>query len=395
MSEKLPCHVVQDLLPQYAEQLLTPESESLVQKHLEECESCREIYTQMTNPEPVFEEDKREIDYLKKVRRGRTKLLIGAVIAVACVAAGLLLYFNTQAKKTVVNYDEASRTVVVYGKEVDTKLELPETVSEAKNLDAQYESFHLAAELGLLRMDGQPLDEYLSAYLNRTNQSLQFIRSYLKENCADQYPYERAAKYVDISILSDGDYVWSELDDRITLETGSYYWHREELYLLALMGSKTVEWKQLGYAWYLGSCVDPYGEVLATAAWDELGKMRYGEVYERAGGTGESTPENYRILNDAVSYICLTEGMNWGTPYESTALKDTALYHGPKKNINPGNNMSVCMATSFIAYLSDRYGFDKVSAFCFDQIGFEEIFGTDYESAYNDWSQWILETYGG
>ena len=57
---------------------------------------------------------------------------------------------------------------------------------------------------------------------------------------------------------------------------------------------------------------------------------RYAGIYTRAGGTQEPTPENYRLLNDAVSCLCLTHGMNWGTPYESMPLKNTALYRGPK-----------------------------------------------------------------
>ena len=395
MTEKLSCHVVRDLLPQYAEHLLTPESEEAVRAHLEECADCRGIFEEMTFKEPSPEAGAREVDYLKKVRRGKRLLLLGAVLAVAAVAACIPLHAKAQAKKTVVNYDEASRTIVVYGREGDTDLTLPEAVGDAKNLDAQYESFRLTAELDLLRTEGQPLDDYLSAYLNRTNQSMQFLRSYLKEHCADRYPAERAAKYVEFSVLSDGDYVWTELPDRITLETGSFYWHREELYVLALLGSRNVEWKQLGYAWYLGACVDPYGEVLATSRFDEIDRQPYGEAYRRAGGTDEATPENYRLLNDAVSYVCLTKtGRNWGTAYECMPLKDTALYRGPKKSIDPGNDMSVCMATSFIAYLSDRYGFEKVSGFCFGQAGFEESFGTDYESAYGDWSERILATFG-
>ena len=395
MTEKLSCHVVQDLLPQYAEHLLSEESEKMVREHLEECAACREIYEQMTGPEPVRKADDREVDFLKKVRRGRTRLLACAALVVVCVAACLLLYFRSKEGRSAVNYDEASQTLVVYGKEKDMKLELPETVGEAKILDAQYESFHLSTELGLLRMEEQPLDEYLSAYLNRTNKSLQFLREYLKTNCADQYPYERAAKYVDLSILSDGDYAWSELDDRILVELGSYYWHREEVYVLSLLGSENVEWKQLGYAWYLGACVDPYGETLAITSFESVAREPYAEAYRRGGGTDEATPENYRILTDAVSYICLTKGMNWGTAYESMPLRNTALYRGPmKKNINPGNDMIVAMATSFIAYLTDTYGFDIVSAFCFGQGSFETVFPTDYESAYRDWSEKILETYG-
>ncbi len=394
MNDKLPCHVVQDLLPQYIDGLLSPESMELVRGHLQECDACRGIYEQMTAPEPVPEDEHREVDYLRKVRRSRTRLIAASALAVICIAAGSVLYSSAQAGKTSVNYDEGSRTVVVYGKEGDVDLELPETVSEAKNLDAQFESFRVSSSLDLLRTGDQPMDRYLSDYLNRTNRSLGFLRNYLKENCADLYPANRAAKYVDISILYDGDYSWTELEDRINIELGRFYWHREEVYMLALLGSRTVEWKQLGYAWYLGSCVDPYGEVLATTSMDAINEQRYADAYRHAGGSDELTPENYRKLNDAVSYVCLTEGMNWGSAYESYPLKDTALYKGPRKNLDPGNDMSVIMATSFIAYLVDQYGFDKVSAFCFGQTDFETAFQTDYGSAFSAWSARIIENCG-
>ena len=86
--------------------------------------------------------------------------------------------------------------------------------------------------------------------------------------------------------------------------------------------------------------------------------------------------------------------MNWGTAYESMPLSKTAVYSGPTKAKLPGNDMSVLMAASFIAYLSDQHGFAEVSDFCFGEKSFEGAFGMDYQKAYEDWTGWILETYG-
>ena len=118
------------------------------------------------------------------------------------------------------------------------------------------------------------------------------------------------------------------------------------------------------------------------------------EAYRRLGGTDEITPENYRCLLDAVSWRCLSDRMYWGSPYESTPLRYTALYKGPTVSTDPGNEMSVSMAASFIAYLSDIYGFSKVSAFCFGQTDFEEAFGTDFQSAYDAWVAHLLSVVG-
>ena len=394
MTYKMPCYIVKDLLPLYVDDLLSPESGRDVKEHLAECEECGKLYKQMTSPEPEIVEDVPEVDYRKKINKGRKRVLIVAALIVALVAAGAFINAKIQAAKADISYDEASRTLVIYGKD-DTDLKLPETVNEARELDAQFDVFHARVHLPVLRTNGVEMDDYLPAYLGRTNESIKFIRRYLAENCPEIDLAERANKYVELAILPNGEYTWSETDDRIELNIGDFYWHREELYVLALLGNKAVQWKQLGYAWYLGCCIDPYNEELASERLgDALLKLPYYDAYVRGGGTDITTPENYRKLSDAASYICLTKGMNWGTAYESWALKKTAVYSGPPKVQDPGDDMSVMMATSFIAYLSDKYGFENVSDFCFSQKKFDDAFGTDWQSAYDEWSQWIIETYG-
>jgi hypothetical protein len=315
---------------------------------------------------------------------------------VAAVAAGLFLFFTNKANQTTVSYDEASKTIVVYGKEKADDLKLPASVEEAQNLDAQFESFHVTVNLDLLRTEGESLETWLAGYLNRTGQSIRFLRSYLRENCADSYPAERADKYVELTIMPKGRYAWSESEDRIELDIGSFYWHREELYILSLLGSETVQWKQLGYVWYLGACLDPYNEVMLTTDFsaENMKNYPYAEAYRRGGGTEEATPENYRRLGDAVSWVCVTQGMKWGTAYESWPLNTSALYNCPTRLAERGDNLSVCMASSFIGWLSDNYGFDRVSAYCFGRQTFEEAFGAKYGERYDAWKAWILETYG-
>jgi hypothetical protein len=83
-----------------------------------------------------------------------------------------------------------------------------------------------------------------------------------------------------------------------------------------------------------------------------------------------------------------------GTAYESRPLKETALYHGPSKTLDPGNQMSVSMATSMIAWLSDQYGFETVTSFCFGNDSFEKCFGISFETAYENWSARIISLCG-
>ena len=67
MINKLPCYIVKDLLPLYADDLLSPESEQDVRAHLGQCEECGAVYSKMTTPEPEVMEDVHEVDFLKKI----------------------------------------------------------------------------------------------------------------------------------------------------------------------------------------------------------------------------------------------------------------------------------------------------------------------------------------
>ncbi|MBR5740262.1 MAG: zf-HC2 domain-containing protein [Firmicutes bacterium] len=397
MTNKLPCYIVKDMLPLYADDLLSPESEKNVKEHLDECPDCGALYKQMVSPEPEISEvaeDKAEVDFLKKVNRKKKNLLIASALIVALVACGAFINARIQAAKADFSFDEASKTLVVYGKD-DTDLKFPKTLDDATAIDAQFDSFHLKANLNLFRTDGLEIGEFLPQYLGRTNESIKFIKDYIQENCPDVDIAERAAKYVDMNISTSGDYTWTEEDDRIVLDIGNFYWHREELYIFSLLGSKSIGWKQLGYAWYLGTCIDPYNETLVQGTtgtdWENL---PYYDEYVKGGGTQSMTPENYLKLCDASACHVLTNGMHWGTAYESWPITAVGTYNGPKKSVDPGNDMTVMMATSFIGYLSNQYGFDKVSDLCFSNKSFTEAFGTDWQTEYDNWSAWIMENYG-
>ena len=66
MSEKLPCGIVRDLLPLYADGLTGPETTEAVKAHLEGCSECREALRVMKEGEPEAackpEKEAREIE---------------------------------------------------------------------------------------------------------------------------------------------------------------------------------------------------------------------------------------------------------------------------------------------------------------------------------------------
>ena len=396
MAEKISCNTVRDLLPLYADHLLSPETEAEVKAHLGECAECREVYERMTAPEPEIPETGDEVDYLKKVRRKWKKVVVIAAAVIAAAAAATLAAFLLRPKNgPAVTYNKDSRTVVISGTSDYAGLKLPDEVTDAANLDVQDDSFHLSAYLPVFI----PVDrssewkEFIPEYIDHTEKSLDFLSDYLKEHAPEVYSEEQAGKFVELSVRSGSKYSYSNDPDRICVELGSYYWHREELYLFALMDTETVEWPQLGYAWYLGLAVDPYND--SNGRLSELTEdYPYYDAYVSVKGDNRiEGPDDWRTLHDAVSYVCLTEGMNFGSAYESSPLSETAFYTGPKVP-DKGNRMSVMMAASFVSCLCDKYGFDTVTSFCFGKETFEGSFGTDFDSAYAEWSKGIIEKYG-
>ena len=68
---ELPCYLVEDLLPLYADHLVAPQTEADIQAHLSHCKSCTLKYQSMTAPlePPKQADDAGGIQFLKKERR--------------------------------------------------------------------------------------------------------------------------------------------------------------------------------------------------------------------------------------------------------------------------------------------------------------------------------------
>ena len=95
---KLPCDIIQDLLPSYADGLTSPASSEAIEAHLAECPTCAAAYAAMQtgNIEDVKgsegsgSEGFPEIDYLKKIRSTtRKRILIAAVLVLLLTAFGV------------------------------------------------------------------------------------------------------------------------------------------------------------------------------------------------------------------------------------------------------------------------------------------------------------------
>lgn len=87
MKNNLTCGVVRDLLPSYVEGLLGEESREAVERHLAQCSECTARKDAMSTP-PEPEEAAREVDFLKRVKKGTFQKIALAVVCTALVITG-------------------------------------------------------------------------------------------------------------------------------------------------------------------------------------------------------------------------------------------------------------------------------------------------------------------
>lgn len=289
-------------------------------------------------------------------------------------------------------YDAGSQTVTVSGHGDYSELVLPEEVKKARVLEVRDDTFEMSIYLLVLRGAGRDEPTLLSGMIDRTAKSLAFLREYLGDNAGEACPASRANEYVAIHIDRNA-FCYADDGETITLSYSDAGTHREFLYLLALTDSCGVGWEQTGYAWYVGTCIDPYSERT------DIVRITPGLPYYNLVIGAGIDPENIqqgdmRRVYDVISRFALEKGLTrWGSPCESYPVSSEEFF-SRKDGMQPGDtSLSAFMAASFIAWLDDYAGFENLSMFCFGLVDFEEAFGTDYYSALEAWKEWIYQTY--
>lgn len=94
MEKKSECEIVQDLLLGYVDGVLNTESKKLVEKHLIKCENCQKKLEDIKRDIKEDENSqKKEIDYLKKIRRRtRIKAILFAIGIILFIFIIIYLY---------------------------------------------------------------------------------------------------------------------------------------------------------------------------------------------------------------------------------------------------------------------------------------------------------------
>ncbi|MCR5291313.1 MAG: DUF4825 domain-containing protein [Eubacterium sp.] len=88
---KIPCEVIQDLMPLYIDGLTNEVTDRVIVEHVEECDSCRKTLTAMrSGGDKEFvpdENEKKEIDFLKKNKKRNLEIILGSLGATVLIIA--------------------------------------------------------------------------------------------------------------------------------------------------------------------------------------------------------------------------------------------------------------------------------------------------------------------
>ncbi len=94
-DKKLPCDVVQDLLPLYVDGVCSADSRQLVEAHLTDCADCRAMLAdlQESEAEAAFHADAKAVIGAHNKRQSKTALALGLLISVFLTGLmGVMLY---------------------------------------------------------------------------------------------------------------------------------------------------------------------------------------------------------------------------------------------------------------------------------------------------------------
>lgn len=137
MKEKIPCEVIEDLLPLYAEKLTQAMTGEVIKEHLDQCETCRRKYENMMDQlgrEPLKEDrTKEEINYLKKIKRSnQKKIVLASFLTLLILASGICL------KLFVIGYpmDNYKTETAVSGDQLEVK-------GEIRDMDHVYSNYKI------------------------------------------------------------------------------------------------------------------------------------------------------------------------------------------------------------------------------------------------------------
>lgn len=138
MKEKRNCKIVQDLLPNYIENLTNEETNNFIEEHLRECPECQKVLENMQKEIKVnaTKRDDREVKYIKKYNKKlkifKYALLIIILIYVIIVGRRAIIMYSLSEKATESQIND-NYYVRLYSYQGDTL-----TITESYNKGKDY-----------------------------------------------------------------------------------------------------------------------------------------------------------------------------------------------------------------------------------------------------------------
>lgn len=104
MNEKRECEIVQDLLPNYLENLTSIQTKQYIEEHITNCKECKKVLENMQKEMPTDAKvkNKKEVKYMKKYRN-KMRILSFILLAV------FLIFIGTTTRKAIILADLARK----------------------------------------------------------------------------------------------------------------------------------------------------------------------------------------------------------------------------------------------------------------------------------------------
>ena len=117
-----PCGIIRDLLPLYIDDVCNEDSRQVIERHLSECEECRNYYDVMKNTGDFVEKKKESLEDMKmenslknvknKINKKIRNIIFTAVAAVIVFAVGFYLLFEVAIRE--ISMEDVSVSAEVY-----------------------------------------------------------------------------------------------------------------------------------------------------------------------------------------------------------------------------------------------------------------------------------------
>ena len=93
---KLSCNVIRDMLPLYAENMVSTDTKSLVEEHLSECEACKSHFSELKHVLAMPEDKPQSLILVQKgIKKRRLLAVITVIMLVTTIMTGVLIHLTT------------------------------------------------------------------------------------------------------------------------------------------------------------------------------------------------------------------------------------------------------------------------------------------------------------